>query len=146
MMKLNVLLGISICLTLSSCNRVSSAFNPFYDSPPNEAYLGERSDRPLSGGAQKIDSARSALQAMGSYKAAQAPEPVNPVIQPAVVRLMWVPDHLNSTGDLIPAHYYYLRVLKDRWAVTDAFELESQLGTGNRDSSNVPYILQSEVK
>lgn len=146
MMKLKIFVGIAICLTLSSCGRMSSVFNPFYDSPPSEAYGGERSDRPLSGGAQKIDSARAALEAMGSYKAAQAPEPVNPVIQPAVVRLMWVPDHLNSTGDLIPAHYYYLKVLKDRWAVSDAFELESQLGSSNNDSSNVPYILQSEVK
>lgn len=146
MLTFRTLAGISACLALSSCARISSTFNPFYDPPAKEAFMGERSDRPLGGGAQKIDAARSALEAMGSYKAALPPEPVNPVIQPAVVRLMWVPDHLNSSGDLVPAHYYYLKVLKDRWAVTDAFELESQLGSGNRDSSNVPYILQSEVK
>ncbi len=140
------LIGLSLCLALTACGRISTAFNPFYESPPNEAYLGERSDRPLGGGAQKVDSARAALEAMGSYKSALPPEPVNPVIQPAVVRLMWVPDHLNSSGDLVPAHYYYLKVLKDRWAVTDAFDLEKQLGTNNSASGNIPFVLQSEVK
>jgi hypothetical protein len=43
---------------------------------------------------------------------------------------MWVPDHLNKVGDLVPAHYYFLRVRDSHWAVTDAFEIEKQLNTG----------------
>ena len=65
-------------------------------------------------------------------------------MQPAVVRLMWIPDHLNNSGDLIPAHYYYLKVLNERWAVTDAFDLEKQLGSGSKDTSSIPYVSQTQ--
>jgi hypothetical protein len=44
---------------------------------------------------------------------------------------MWVPDHLNRHGDLVAAHYYYLRVMNDRWAVQDAFELEAQINNNS---------------
>jgi hypothetical protein len=64
---------------------------------------------------------------------------------PAVVRMMWIPDHLNSHGDLVPAHYYYLRVLRDRPAVTDAFELEAQLNTG-AVSSGTGYVQPEDVQ
>ena len=43
---------------------------------------------------------------------------------------MWIPDHLNGHGDLVPAHYYFLRVLPERWAVTDAYEVEQILSNG----------------
>jgi hypothetical protein len=49
------------------------------------------------------------------------------VIKPAEVRLMWVPDHINRLGDLVPAHYYYLRVTRDVFAVQDAFDIEREL-------------------
>ena len=78
-------------------------------------------------------------------KRAHNPQPVNPVMAPAVVRLMWVPDHLNKHGDLVPAHYYYLKVLKERWVVSDAFELESQLhGPGGGSSSAIPYVFEGD--
>jgi hypothetical protein len=129
---------------LCSCNTVSNAMNPFYEEPKPVALLGEMNDHALNGGSNNETGARKALEAMASYKAAQAPQPNNPVIQPAVVRLMWIPDHLNKSGDLVPAHYYYLKVLKDRWAVTDAFELEQQLspnGSGAAsDSSGLPFV------
>lgn len=112
--------------------------NPFYESPPPEAYLGEKNDRALNATYEKAETARSALEHMATYRRANEPEPIHPVIQPAVVRLMWVPDHLNKSGDLVPPHYYYLKVLSDRWAVQDAFELESQLGPTN-SGSNVPW-------
>jgi hypothetical protein len=60
---------------------------------------------------------------------------------------MWVPDHLNSHGDLVPAHYYYLKVKKDEWAVTDAFELESQLNGGASGAgSAVGYVNPEDLR
>ena len=133
--------------SLCSCNTVSNAMNPFYESPKPVAMLGEMNDNALNGGGNNEDGARKALQQMASYKSALPPQPVNPVIQPAVVRLMWIPDHLNKNGDLVPAHYYYLKVLKDRWAVQDAFELEQQLSpnapTGG--SAGLPFVPDVEA-
>ena len=128
-----------LLINFSACSYAGNLLNPFYDSPPPEAYLGERNDAALNGNVQKEETARAALEAAASYRRAHAPQPIDPVVQPAVVRLMWIPDHLNKNGDLVPAHYYYLKVLKDRWAVTDAFELESQLGPKN-SASNLPYV------
>jgi hypothetical protein len=58
---------------------------------------------------------------------------------------MWVPDHLNKAGDLVPAHYYYLKVRDDYWAVQDAFEMERQLheedGSG---SSATPWVYREQ--
>ena len=137
------LVGASLMLSLCSCTMLSNQLNPFYESPSPVALLGDKNDHALNEGGQKVDSARQALEAMSTYQRAAAPQPVNPVMQPAVVRLMWVPDHLNRNGDLVPAHYYYLKVLEDRWAVSDAFELEQQLngprGAGGA-SSNVPFV------
>lgn len=126
-------------LLLCSCGTMGRVLNPFYEPPTELAQMGERNDRALYNENDKGYSARAALEAMSSYQRANAPQPNNPVIQPAVVRLMWVPDHLNKNGDLVPAHYYYLKVLKDRWAVTDAFELEGQLGS-TRSGSNLPFV------
>ena len=110
--------------------------------------LGERSDAALNedGEGGKGSKARAALEAMATYQRANAPQPVNPVIQPAVVRLMWIPDHLNSHGDLVPAHYYYLKVKQDSWAVTDAFELESQLGASTGNASSMGYVNPEDVR
>jgi hypothetical protein len=126
----------SLC---TGCGYAGNLLNPFYEIPPPEAYLGERSDKALLGEDDKGDRARAALEQMATYRRAKTPQPVDPVVQPSVVRLMWIPDHLNKHGDLVPAHYYYLKVLKDRWAVTDAFELESQLGS-SKSTSNIPYV------
>lgn len=132
-------------LLCTSCTSIGNALNPFYDAPTEEAMLGERNDMALSGGKQKNTHAREALEAMASYRREHLPQPTNPVMQPAVVRLMWIPDHLNKVGDLVPAHYYYLKVLKERWAVTDAFELEGQLRTGG-NTSNVPFVNEGEYQ
>ena len=105
---------------------------------------GEKNDHAISGQKETVDEARQALQAMASYRRTHNPEPVNPVVQPAVVRLMWVPDHLNKHGDLVPAHFYYLKVLSDRWAVQDAFELESQLHGSGSAQSTVPFVYANE--
>jgi hypothetical protein len=140
-MVLKTLLKIStlaLILCTVGCGRIGQVLNPFYEPPQPEALLGERNDNALNGGKQQGTKAREALEAMASYRRAQAPQPNDPVIQPAVVRLMWIPDHLNKNGDLVPQHYYYLKVLKDRWAVTDAFDLEQQLNNGT-NTSNVPY-------
>jgi len=132
-------------LSCTGCSSVGKVLNPFQETPPPEAYLGERNDKALAGDSQKVDTAQQALKAMASYRHTQMPEPAYPVMQPSVVRLMWIPDHLNKNGDLVPAHYYYLKVLQDRWAVQDAFELESQLGSPT-DSSNLPYVYPEDVR
>jgi len=114
--------------------------NPFYKSPSDVATLGVKNDEALGGGsAKREDSARAALQQMGTYERAHDPQPINPVMRPAIVRLMWIPDHLNKSGDLVPSHYYYLKVKKEDWAVKDAFELEGQLGATS-SSSDFPYV------
>ena len=118
---------LSMCL--SGCYALQNIFNPFYEPPTEHALKGELNDRAIQEGTTSLgSSARDALENIASYQRAHLPQPNNPVMQPAVVRLMWIPDHLNNSGDLIPAHYYYLKVLNERWAVTDAFDLEKQLG------------------
>lgn len=127
---------------LVGCNTVSNALNPYYETPPPSAYLGELNDRALYGEVDKAERARSALEQMATYQRAHTPQPTNPVLQPAVVRLLWIPDHVNKSGDLVPAHYYYLKVLSDRWAVKDAFELEAQLSPGGNAAgiASMPYV------
>ena len=131
--------------SLSGCGTFGQFLNPFYEAPTEEALLGSRSDHALNETKEKEETARAALEQTASYQRALPPQPINPVMQPAVVRLMWIPDHLNSHGDLVPAHYYYLRVLRDRPAVTDAFELEAQLGTGPA-SSGTGYVQPEDVQ
>ena len=138
--KIVVLMIIS---AFCSCSTVSNAINPFYESPAPVALRGQANDHALLGDSDTGKIARKALESMATYRRAQHPQPVNPVIQPAVVRLTWIPDHLNSYGDLVPAHYYYLRVLRDRFAVQDAFELEKQLGS-KKSSSTVPFVYKTE--
>ena len=147
--KVKIILTSILMLALGGCSALSPLFNPFYEIPEPIAMQGELNDSALRGDTEKVDTARQALQAMSSYQRAASPQPVNPVINPAVVRVMWVPDHLNKNGDLIPAHYYYLKVLSDRWAVTDAFELEGQLQGPKgmpSDVSSVPFVYESEAR
>lgn len=140
-------LFLSLVLALSGCQSFGNAVNPFYEPPKPVAFLGQPNDHELGGKAQKEDTARAALEQMASYQRTNQPQPNNPVIQPAVVRLMWIPDHLNRHGDLVPSHYYYVKVLDDRWAVTDAFELEGQLHQGSGgESSAVPFVSAGEVR
>jgi hypothetical protein len=79
------------------------------------------------GGAGEAERARHQLEALGAYRRALSPQPAYPVVRPAEVRLMWIPDHLNKVGDLVPAHYYYLRVTNDQFEVQDAFDYDNQL-------------------
>lgn len=137
---LRKVLAVSLVLSaFTGCTTIQHILNPFYDPPTEQAMLGNRDDRALNDSEAKAGNARKALEAMGTYQRAQDPKPYNPVMQPAVVRLMWIPDHLNKNGDLVPAHYYYLKVLSERWGVTDAFELENQLGGNKGSASNVPF-------
>ncbi len=164
--KRMVKLITSLVLTsyLSACSVIGPSadeLNPFNDGSQHKDFGGQRNTSALGGTAasgKEADAARHALEVMGTYRKAQSPEPNYPVMQPAEVRLMWVPDHLNAVGDLVPAHYYYLRVLPDRPAVTDAFEIERQLdlsqngaavgsvgGGGFGGSSATPWVYK-EVK
>ena len=118
-------------LSTSACaSKQFETLNPFAEEGPRG--LGNSNLKALAtevGG--DVTDARHSLETMGSYRSAQAPQPTYPVIEPAEVRLMWVPDHINKAGDLVPAHYYYLKVLDDRWAVQDAFEFNEQLNRGS---------------
>lgn len=141
----SVIFLISIALIETGCSHSTvDLINPYRETV--DPSLGVRSNQPLLDGGSanktnKEDAARHALEVMTSYRRAQAPEPFYPVLQPAEVRLMWVPDHQNKTGDLVPAHYYYLRVLPERWAVQDAFELEAQLNQGTTGSGGTtPWV------
>lgn len=128
-------LGAALVAVLSGCatpaGQLADQLNPYAE--PNSTELGERSLNAIQGGAggKNTELARHSLEVLGTYRRAQPPQPVYPVVQPAEVRLMWVPDHQNRHGDLVPAHYYYLRVMNDRWAVQDAFELERQYSEGS---------------
>lgn len=128
------LIGALSVYSLNACStagNIADNLNPYSDGNKVAAdFGGERNTNAIGGGGgsgKGAENARHALEVLGTYKKASAPEPAYPVIQPAEVRLMWIPDHLNAVGDLVPAHYYYLRVLPDRPAVTDAFEIERQL-------------------
>ena len=147
-MKIINLITLSLTsITVSACGSFGHILNPFYESPSEVAYLGDKNDAALNGGGSgQAGKAREALEAMASYQRAHSPQPVNPVMQPAVVRLMWVPDHLNSHGDLVPAHYYYLKVKRDQWAVSDAFELESQLGSTTGNASSIGFVNPEDIK
>jgi len=132
----------SLLLGGTGCaSKAANLLNPFAEDGPD---LGERNTRALLGessGSSEAENARHALEVTATYRQSQAPQPTYPVIQPAEVRLMWVPDHVNKNGDLVPAHYYYLKVLSDRWAVQDAFELEQQLNQGSSGAgSAVPWV------
>ena len=131
--------GFLIVMQLAGCATMGKILNPFYETPSPNAFKGQPNDHALNEDAGKDIQARASLDEMATYPRAHAPEPVNPVVQPAVVRLIWIPDHLNSNGDLVPAHYYYLKVLDDRFAVTDVFDKESQLNTGQNPGS-IPYV------
>jgi hypothetical protein len=131
--------ALSVLTLLSACTTMSNFVNPFYESPSELAVMGEANDKALNGSSGKEEVAREAFDHLNAYQATNMPQPYNPVVQPSIVRLMWIPDHLNSHGDLVPAHYYYVKVLDDRWALTDAFEIESQLHTG-KDTSNIPFL------
>ena len=128
------LVGSALFLaSMSACSLagpVADELNPYSDGNKS-APLGERNTNSVlgggAGGGQEAEAARHAIEVMGTYRRTLSPQPNYPVIQPAEVRLMWIPDHLNVHGDLVPAHYYYLRVLPDRPAVQDAFEIERQL-------------------
>lgn len=147
MRKLYIFLVAMSAVGLSGCSSLGNIFNPFYEAPSEVAYLGHKNDAALNDdGGGKAGRAREALEVMGNYQRALAPQPVNPVLNPAVVRLMWVPDHLNSHGDLVPAHYYYLKVKKDSWAVTDAFELESQLNGTTGGGSSIGFVQPEDVR
>jgi hypothetical protein len=147
MKPLKITLGLTLALLSSGCTSTANFFNPFYETPSEVAYFGDKNDRALNdSGGGKSANARAALEQMQTYSRAHAPSPNRPVMQPAVVRLMWVPDHLNSHGDLVPDHYYYLKVLKERWAVQDAFELEAQLGGSNGNSSSIGFVQPEDLR
>ena len=109
--------------------------------------MGNRDDHALNDSKGKEDTARLALEGMASYQRAAPPSPYKPIMKPAVVRVMWIPDHLNRNGDLVPAHYYYLKVKGEQFNVSDAFELERQLDgpNGSGPASSVPFIYTDSV-
>lgn len=142
-----LLVALSCTSMLSSgcASRGFEVLNPFSEYDSGTGVMGERSTKALledSGGGQ-AEQARHALEVMGSYRRAQEPQPYYPVIQPAEVRLMWIPDHLTKNGDLVPAHYYYLKIADDQWAVQDPYDRLQQLEAGSSGAgSATPWVLK----
>jgi hypothetical protein len=137
--KINMIL---IFLLLNGCSSVGRILNPFQRGPTKEALLGEPNDHALLEVSEKSDEARKAFEQLGSYQRQHLPSPNKPVIVPSVVRVMWVPDHISNDGDLVAAHYYYLKVLDERWAVTDAYDLAEQLNVEEQRNirSTIPFV------
>lgn len=136
------LLAIVCIFFLSACSsRSFDVLNPLSEKGPD---YGERNNKAILSGGDlgEEDTARQALEVMNSARRAQAPQPYLPVVQPAEVRLMWVPDHTNKAGDLVPAHYYYLKVLNDRWMVQDSFDLERQLNPRGSSGNRTPFVVK----
>jgi hypothetical protein len=133
------------CLVACGCSQSADKFlNPLQVEPGPEAYLGQPNSHALGGGQDKAFVAREALEGMGAYQQQFAPSPNKPVLRPAVVRMMWIPDHLNKHGDMVPAHYYYLKVKSDEWAVEDAFDIYDQLQGSDAQKgvpSSVPFVV-----
>ena len=132
-----------VTLILTGCGpSIEQALNPNQSLENSVPKGGERSNRPIlegsSGSSSVSERARHALEVMAQYRRAKDPQPGYPVRFPAVVRKMWIPDHQNSAGDLVPSHYYFLEVLPERWAVQDAYELEQQLDS-DTNSGGVPW-------
>lgn len=145
---------IGALLFATGCSSsAANVLNPF-DSSSTEPELGERNLNPVlgagsgNGGRSEDEVARHALEVVGSYQRGLAPQPYNPVMNPAQVRLMWIPDHINKAGDLVPAHFYYLRVLPQTWAVQDGFEIEQQLNvkTGPEAGGAQPWVYSDTKK
>lgn len=119
------------------CEAAGDKINPFAVDSSNG--FGEANTNAILGGASgggAAEKARHALEVAGSYQRALPPQPVYPVIRPAEVRLMWIPDHLTLDGNLVPAHYYHIKIHNDMWELQDAFEIEGQInnrGVGGGD-------------
>lgn len=139
---------LALLLIFTGCSgSLDEALNPNADAENSVPKGGERSNRPIlegsaTAGGSVSDKARHALEVLASYRRAQDPEPGQPVRYPAVVRKVWIPDHQNGSGDLVPSHYYFLEVLPERWAVQDAYELEEQLRSGS-NSGSIPWTVRS---
>jgi hypothetical protein len=43
--------------------------------------------------------------------------PYTPVMQPPQIQRVWVPDQLNSTGDLVSGHWVYLLLARSQWSL-----------------------------
>jgi hypothetical protein len=43
--------------------------------------------------------------------------PYTPVMQPPQIQRVWVPDQLNSSGDLVSGHWVYLLLERSQWAL-----------------------------
>lgn len=143
MMRVGCVLGLAWLLSGCSSSTFNKVLNPLAVEPEPEAFLGTPDSSALDGTTSKAEEARAALEAMTSYQRQFTPSPNKPVMRPAVVRLMWVPDHLSPHGDLVPAHYFYLKVKDDEWAVTDAYDLYDQLDGSagkNANPSNIPFV------
>ncbi len=143
------LLGVVLVAGAGCSSKIFDNLNPYDVTPESE--LGERTNKAiLEGGEQASQSeqARHALEVMSSYQRALPPQPGAPVRTMPDIRLMWVPDHLTKTGDMVPAHYYYLKVTDGMWATQDAFDIMDQLDKSSASGagSAVPYIYRQQGK
>jgi hypothetical protein len=90
-------------LALAACTRVTALEGPPQDlhTVYTEALAAPRQP--------------PALQAKSLAVGPEAP--YTPVMQPPQIQRVWVPDQLNSTGDLVSGHWVYLLLERSQWSL-----------------------------
>lgn len=94
----------------------------------------------------KHSSARRVYDIFKAKLRQESPSPSTPVVYPAELRLMWVPDHLDELMDYVPDHYYYLKVTNDVWLTNDPYYLEKQLFYNPRKAEDLPRMYKHALQ
>jgi hypothetical protein len=94
-------LGLLSALALAACARVTAL-----EGPPQD----------LQQVYQETIGTPPPAPALQSKALPVGPEgPYTPIMQPPRVQRVWVPDHLNTEGDLVAGHWVYLLLEPSRW-------------------------------
>jgi hypothetical protein len=96
-----VMIGLLSGLACTACTRVKA----LEGSPQDLQVLYQE--------AMNIPQPAPVLQTKGLPVGPEAP--YTPIMQPPQVQRVWVPDHLNTDGDLVSGHWVYLLLEPARW-------------------------------
>ena len=84
--------ALAVASLLTGCTSLSRVFNPFYETPPPEAYLGEKNDDALPSSCQ---SAWAALTATANTAAISGRTLRDSALRKTMVLPLWI-DGYNS--------------------------------------------------
>ena len=127
--------SLAVLTLLAGCGASSSSHG-------SELSLGQRNNHALIGNSGvSLLSREERRQILHRKLAGNTAQPYHPVVYPAQLRLLWIPDRLNDK-DYIPDNYYYLRITNDIFATEDLRDLETQLFEETDSKSNVPWIVK----